>query len=238
LPGQKPKAVSYAQLLNSTWIGTDLQTLEERKMSDETSSNSDPYDPNFLDDPELKTGKHRTVLNLPCFRESIIPFVKPHDLKEELNDQFRQRHPWMQPGITLHKIRSLKKKLLSVALESDCEISSVALSYVLLDKLLLKNQITKETLKLIGAVCLVLAVKFNDPSPKPQNLKDLLECLESYLGVSPKEVTANEFDVFTKLSFSLFVDPKEVIPHSDRLLANLELSQTQDKMQSMKKEVL
>jgi len=116
---------------------------------------------------------------------------------------------------------------LSVSLESDCEISSVALSYVLLDKLLLKNHITKETLKLIGAVCLFLAVKFNDPSPKPQNLKELLECLESYLGTSPKEVLATEFDVFTKLSFSLYVYPKEVIPHTDRIVANLELSQPQ-----------
>lgn len=26
------------------------------------------YDPDFLDDPDLKTGKHRTVLNLPGFR--------------------------------------------------------------------------------------------------------------------------------------------------------------------------
>jgi hypothetical protein len=26
------------------------------------------YDPEFLDDPELKTGKHRTVLSLPSFR--------------------------------------------------------------------------------------------------------------------------------------------------------------------------
>jgi hypothetical protein len=26
------------------------------------------YDPHFIDDPDLKTGKHRTVLNLPGFR--------------------------------------------------------------------------------------------------------------------------------------------------------------------------
>ncbi len=36
------------------------------------STNESPYDPFFLDDPEMKTGKHRTVLNLPCFRVRYI----------------------------------------------------------------------------------------------------------------------------------------------------------------------
>jgi hypothetical protein len=54
-------------------------------------------------------------------KESIFPFVRPKDLKEELNGQFRQRHPWLQPGITLHKIRSLKKKLLDVTMELVCK---------------------------------------------------------------------------------------------------------------------
>lgn len=30
------------------------------------------YDPHFLDDPDLKTGKHRTVLNLPGFRVKYL----------------------------------------------------------------------------------------------------------------------------------------------------------------------
>lgn len=47
------------------------------------------YDPLFVDDPGLTTGKHRTVMNLPSFKASIIPFVKASDLKSELNKQFR-----------------------------------------------------------------------------------------------------------------------------------------------------
>jgi hypothetical protein len=76
------------------------------------------YDPDLIDDPELTTGKHRTVLNLACWRETIIPFVKPKELKEELNEQFKLRHPWLNPTITLHKIRSLKKKLLDIGVQT------------------------------------------------------------------------------------------------------------------------
>lgn len=47
------------------------------------------YDPLFVDDPGLTTGKHRTVMNLPSFKASIIPYVKASDLKSELNKQFR-----------------------------------------------------------------------------------------------------------------------------------------------------
>jgi hypothetical protein len=42
------------------------------------------------------------------------------------------------------------------------------------------------------------------------------------LGVSPKEILQAEFDVFAKLSFSLFVDPQEVLPHYSRLLTQIE----------------
>ena len=47
------------------------------------------YDPFHLDDPALQSGKHRRVMNLPGFVESIIPFVRPPHLKLQLNEQAR-----------------------------------------------------------------------------------------------------------------------------------------------------
>jgi hypothetical protein len=46
---------------------------EEKSMEEhQNEASSNTYDPNYLDDPELKTGKHRTVLNLPSFRVSNV----------------------------------------------------------------------------------------------------------------------------------------------------------------------
>jgi len=171
----KPKETSYSQLLQSnTFIIRDESSTER---DDAPSS----YNPNFLDDPILKTGKHRIVLSLAGFRESIIPFVNADDLKEELNDQFRQRHPWVNPDITLHIIRKLKRKLLDLALEKGFEPSSIALSYVLLEKLLLKNLPSKDQIELFGAACLLLAVKFNDPLIETNSsvmLQGILDAIE------------------------------------------------------------
>jgi hypothetical protein len=41
--------------------------------------------------------------------------------------------------------------------------------------------------------------------------------------VAAKEVIQSEFDVFIKLSFSLYVNPEEVLSHAARLQANLDM---------------
>lgn len=52
--------------------------------------------------------------------------------------------------MTLSKIRKLKRKLLDIQIERDLEISTVACSYVYLEKLLLQNQCSKENLNTYG----------------------------------------------------------------------------------------
>ncbi len=105
--GPLPKpGVSHARALESAWLAppTDVPMAA-------------PYDPTLLDDPELITGRHRTVMNLPCFRASIIPYVKGGVLKAELNDQFRAQHPTLPQSLTLSKIRRLKRVLLELCLD-------------------------------------------------------------------------------------------------------------------------
>lgn len=72
---------------------------------DDLSSSSDDdsitYEPGFLDDPDMKKGKHRTQMRgdkiTGCIASSIIHYVHPADLKADLNRQFRQRFDGWEP---------------------------------------------------------------------------------------------------------------------------------------------
>eukprot|EP01133_Synstelium_polycarpum_P006619 gene6619-7694_t len=212
------KETSYAHLLSSNYIAPPMQVA-----ADEVDANGVPlkYDPMFLDNSELKTGKHRTVMNLPGYKVSIFPYIKKGAIKEELNEQFRQKHSWLsQPGVTLYKIRKLKRKLKKIALLSDIEMSTLALSYVLLEKLIIKNMISKPNCKLYASVCLLLAAKFNDPKAL-ESLIPMIENIEKKLSITKKELLVAELSIFSQVSFGLFVDHHDVLPHYNRLKMEL-----------------
>ena len=58
---------------------------------------------------------------------------------------------------------AIKRELLSFAQEQDCELSTVALAHVYFEKLVLRNVVNKLNRKLMAAVSLVLAAKWNEP---------------------------------------------------------------------------
>jgi hypothetical protein len=118
--------------------------------------------------------------------------------------------------LTLSQIRNLKTRLLEVAIMQDIELSSLACSYVLFEKLVLKNFVAKANRRLIGACCLLLAVKVNDP--KDTNYVKLVETLEKVMEVPAKDIWAQEFNVYSWLDFSLFVAPWEMMPHLERII--------------------
>lgn len=66
-----------------------------------SSDESDAYVPGFLDDPEMKQGRHRHVMIgdrvTGCCVSSTIQFVKPEELKADLNKQFRERFDGWEP---------------------------------------------------------------------------------------------------------------------------------------------
>lgn len=191
---------SYAHLLNPAIVGV--------------------YDPLSLDDPELKTGKHKTVITLPCYMASIIQYATPAELKQELNDQFRQKHPDIDPSMTLSKLRNLKASLLEVGIAEDLEMATMAKAYTYLEKLILRNYVSKTNRKLVGACCLLLALKVNDK--KDVKCQPVLAAMEKELLVSPKQIRDHEFAVFAALSFSLHVPREEYNQHFERLLTFLD----------------
>jgi Cyclin, N-terminal domain len=79
-------------------------TDDETVSSDE---DDDPYVAGLLDDPDMKLGRHRNVMigdrGAGPIVSSTIQFVKPHLLKAELNQQFRDRFDGYEPPETQRK---------------------------------------------------------------------------------------------------------------------------------------
>lgn len=97
-----------------------LRQHKPREKDDETSSDSDSddastssdesdtYVPGFLDDQEMVQGRHRHVMIgdrvTGCVVSSTIQFVKPEELKADLNKQFRERFDgWEPPKVRCSK---------------------------------------------------------------------------------------------------------------------------------------
>ncbi|KAI8049668.1 hypothetical protein BDF22DRAFT_698147 [Syncephalis plumigaleata] len=177
------------------------------------------YDPRYLDDPELRTGKRRTVISLPSMMSSTVQFVKPSDLKRELNEQFRQTHPYLDEKMTLSKIRSLKTCLLSIATEQDLELATVALCYAYFEKLVLSRVVTKSNRRLVAGICMLLAVKINEI--KEHRVPTVYAAIARHMEVTVKQLREQEFSIYAALGFNLCIAPHEFMPHFERIFAQL-----------------
>jgi len=83
--------------LKSMPEGRDFDSADDDDIDSISSSSSEEltYKVGYLDDPEIRMGKHRTNYlgdsATGCIVSSIIHYVSPADLKADLNMQFRQR---------------------------------------------------------------------------------------------------------------------------------------------------
>ncbi|KAI8916004.1 hypothetical protein EDD86DRAFT_197401 [Gorgonomyces haynaldii] len=175
------------------------------------------YNPLYLDNPDLKAIRHKTIITLPFFLGSIIQPSKPDEIRKEIDEHFKETHPQVDPSVTLTQIRATKAKLLLVAHSQDLELSSVAFSYVYLEKLILKGFVRESNMRLVGAVCLLLAAKINDP--KDLEYKTLTAAMERILDLPRREVYSNEFSVYSALDFTLFLPLSVISPHLNRILS-------------------
>lgn len=210
----------------------------------------DTYDPRFLDDSNLKSGKHRVVMHLPGFMETVISFVNTKDLKRELNDKFRADHEWINPTLTLSKIRRLRLKLADIVVELEMEISTGALACCYFERLIYKGAVNRDNRKLIMGACLILAFKFNNEKradgpassegaetpalPKlTAGLADLFDSVEEHLGVRKKEILQLEFIVFAGLDLGLSVTHVQIAHHMKHLKAECIAREQGEKYQDL-----
>jgi len=192
------------------------------------SSSNDLYSPDLLDDPALKSGKHRVVLQLAGFMSSLATYVRSKELRSELNVAFAARHrSWLSPvaQFSLSKLLKCKQLLLDLVVRLDLELATLAVAYIYLEKLVLLRQVHKGNRKLVAAVCLLLAFKWSEGSAgaaRAKKLAALFAGLEKSLHASRAAITRAEFDVFAALGFDLTVKTEHVLHHFRQALAKLD----------------
>ncbi|KAJ2233992.1 hypothetical protein IWW45_003766, partial [Coemansia sp. RSA 485] len=82
---------------------------------------------------------------------TVFEYTRPDDLRQELNDHFRETHPEIYAvGLTLDQIRRLRAHMLRVTREQDLELSTAAIGWVYFEKLIWKGYVTKDNRKLVA----------------------------------------------------------------------------------------
>eukprot|EP00397_Hematodinium_sp_SG-2012_P023075 GEMP01023953.1.p1 GENE.GEMP01023953.1~~GEMP01023953.1.p1 ORF type:complete len:616 (+),score=115.02 GEMP01023953.1:58-1848(+) len=166
-----------------------------------------------------------TMLSLESYTVSIIPFMRPKRLKEELNDYFAKKHPWLHKSLTLSKLRNLKRDLLNISNQGkfpDLDISTIAYAWVYFERLVLQKLVHKGNRKLMAGVCLVLAFKFNQSFRDGKQFRKFATCIREMdrkdrLNIS--DIREAEFKVFALLRFELHLEPQEVLPQLEGFLS-------------------
>uniref|UniRef100_A0AAQ4Q8A3 Cdk5 and Abl enzyme substrate 1 n=1 Tax=Gasterosteus aculeatus aculeatus TaxID=481459 RepID=A0AAQ4Q8A3_GASAC len=210
---------SFSQSRNASHRSLSLGRANSNQSSLDTGN--DPgdfreYDPNLLDDPQWPCGKHKRVLIFPSYMTTVIEYVKPSDLKKDMNETFKEKFPHIR--LTLSKIRSLKREIKKLA-QDECsyEEPTVAMAFVYFEKLALQGKLNKQNRKLCAGACVLLAAKIGGDLKK-REAKLLIDKLEERFRVNRRELIAFEFPVLVALEFNLHLPEHEIMPHYRRLL--------------------
>lgn len=210
---------SFSQFRNASHRNLTLGRANSIQGSIDTGSDIGDfieYDPNLLDDPQWPCGKHKRVLIFPSYMTTVIEYVKPSDLKKDMNETFKEKFPHIK--LTLSKIRSLKRDIRKLA-QDDCgyEEPTVAMAFVYFEKLALKGKLNKQNRKLCAGACILLAAKIGSDLRKHE-VKHLIDKLEEKFRLNRRELMAFEFPILVALEFALHLPENEVMPHYRRLV--------------------
>ncbi|XP_034733328.1 CDK5 and ABL1 enzyme substrate 2 [Etheostoma cragini] len=173
------------------------------------------YDPNLLSDPQWPCGKHKRVLIFASYMTTVIEYVKPSDLKKDMNETFKEKYPHIK--LTLSKIRSLKREMRVVGEDCDIQPVTVAMAFVYFEKLVLQGRLNKQNRKLVSAACILLAAKISSDLKK-QEVRHLIDKLEERFRISRRELISFEFTILVALEMALYLPESKVMPHYRKLV--------------------
>ncbi|KAF7210235.1 CDK5 and ABL1 enzyme substrate 2 [Nothobranchius furzeri] len=173
------------------------------------------YDPNLLSDPQWPCGKHKRVLIFTSYMTTVIEYVKPSDLKKDMNETFKDKFPHIK--LTLSKIRSLKREMRMVGEDCGLQPATIAMTFVYFEKLVLQGRLNKQNRKLVSAACILLAAKISSDLKK-QEVTHLIDKLEERFRISRKELISFEFIILVALEMALYLPESKVMPHYRRLV--------------------
>uniref|UniRef100_A0A8C3D2W8 Cdk5 and Abl enzyme substrate 2 n=1 Tax=Corvus moneduloides TaxID=1196302 RepID=A0A8C3D2W8_CORMO len=201
LPGSRYKPVTAKTIPAGTDLGSEAGEAAE-------------YDPNLLDDPQWPCGKHKRVLIFASYMTTVIEYVKPSDLKKDMNETFREKFPHIK--LTLSKIRSLKREMRNLSEECSLEPVTVSMAYVYFEKLVLQGKLNKQNRKLCAGACVLLAAKISSDLRKHE-VKHLIDKLEERFRFNRRDLIGFEFTVLVALELALYLPENQVLPHYRRL---------------------
>ncbi|XP_067410648.1 CDK5 and ABL1 enzyme substrate 2 [Emydura macquarii macquarii] len=201
LTGSRYKTVTAKTIPAGTEMGNEVGESAE-------------YNPNLLDDPQWPCGKHKRVLIFASYMTTVIEYVKPSDLKKDMNETFREKFPHIK--LTLSKIRSLKREMWNLSEECSLEPVTVSMAYVYFEKLVLQGKLNKQNRKLCAGACVLLAAKISSDLRKHE-VKHLIDKLEERFRFNRRDLIGFEFTVLVALELVLYLPENQVLPHYRRL---------------------
>ncbi|XP_072489455.1 CDK5 and ABL1 enzyme substrate 2 isoform X3 [Notamacropus eugenii] len=201
LPGSRYKSATTKSVPSGTELGSE-------------TGDSIEYNPNLLDDPQWPCGKHKRVLIFASYMTTVIEYVKPSDLKKDMNETFKEKFPHIK--LTLSKIRSLKREMRNLSEECNLEPVTVSMAYVYFEKLVLQGKLNKQNRKLCAGACVLLAAKISSDLRKNE-VKQLIDKLEERFRFNRRDLIGFEFTVLVALELALYLPENQVLPHYRRL---------------------
>ncbi|XP_032734739.1 CDK5 and ABL1 enzyme substrate 2, partial [Lontra canadensis] len=201
LPGSRYKPAPAKSVPAGTELGGDAGDVLD-------------YNPDLLDDPQWPCGKHKRVLIFASYMTTVIEYVKPSDLKKDMNETFREKFPHIK--LTLSKIRSLKREMRNLSEECSLEPVTVSMAYVYFEKLVLQGKLNKQNRKLCAGACVLLAAKISSDLRRGE-VKQLIDKLEERFRFNRRDLIGFEFTVLVALELALYLPESQVLPHYRRL---------------------
>lgn len=70
-----------------------------------------------------------------------MEYSRPDDIQRDLDIDFREMHPNVDPSLTLAMIRNMKNSMFEIGRIQEMEMSSIAMSFVYFERLILKGSL-------------------------------------------------------------------------------------------------